>query len=274
MSRIKSRSVLILCLIALLLGAAYVALRLLAQPRLNNPESIVYDESGKRFLISNTGNGKILSLDNAGKYGVFLKQGLDKPRGLALLPCRLYVADNDKVRAIDLKTAQITATIPIPGAKLLNDIAADHTGLLYITDTAANKLFILDPATKKVSSAASPLLQAPNGIVYDYPRRQMFIVCFQPGSPVLAYNLDQQNFSVFRTTLYDNLDGITIDDLGRIYFSSWGEKSIIEIPQEQNRTLIWQSGIPSPADIYYNRLTNEILVPLFEKNEIRRFPVD
>ena len=46
------------------------------------------------------------------------------------------------------------------------------------------------------------------------------------------------------------------------------------IPQEQNRTLIWQSDLQSPADIYYHKPTNEILVPLMEKNQILRFKVD
>jgi len=70
------------------------------------------------------------------------------------------------------------------------------------------------------------------------------------------------------------LDGIAIDDLGRIYYSSWGEKCLFMIPQEQNRTLIWQSDLQSPADIYYHKPTNEILVPLMEKNQILRFKVD
>ncbi|MBW6513600.1 MAG: hypothetical protein K0B87_02460, partial [Candidatus Syntrophosphaera sp.] len=63
-------------------------------------------------------------------------------------------------------------------------------------------------------------------------------------------------------------------ELGRIYFVSWGEEAIFMIPQEQNRTLLWQENIPSPADIYYHQPTGEIIVPVFNKNEIRRFKVD
>lgn len=273
MPRSHKRVIILLAAIVLILAALFVLLRLLLPPALNNPESVAYDATGKRFLISNNGNGTILSLDGAGRYKRFLT-GLDSPRGLKVVGSKLYVADGTQIRAIDLKAPKLNPGIALPGAKRLNDIESDEKGLLYVTDTEANKLFILDPATKKSEALESPLLQAPNGLVYDYPRHQMLIVCYRAASPVLAFNVDKHEFGVFRETLYDNLDGIAIDDLGRIYFSSWGEKSVLRIPQEQNRTQIWQSAIDSPADIYYHQLTNEIIVPVFDKNEIRRFRVE
>jgi hypothetical protein len=118
------------------------------------------------------------------------------------------------------------------------------------------------------------LLKSPNGLVYDRPRNQMLIVCFSKGSPILALDLGTNDLSVFKETLYDNLDGIAIDDLGRIYISSWGENAIYMIPQEQNRFIQWKSAVNSPADIYYHQPTNELLVPLFEQNRIERFKVE
>ena len=46
------------------------------------------------------------------------------------------------------------------------------------------------------------------------------------------------------------------------------------IPQEQNRFLLWQEELQSPADIFFHTATNEIIVPLFEKNQIKRFELD
>ncbi len=269
----KSRLLAALVVAILVLVTAFLLIQLFRPAGLNRPESIAYDATAKRFLVSNTGNGSILSLNDAGKRKPFLK-GLNNPRGLKIFERRLYVADNDQIRVVDLDSGKLTGSIAVPGAVMLNDIECDREGLLYITDTRANRLFILDPATKKTRELKSGLLNAPNGIVYDYPRRQMLIVCLAKSSPVLSFDLVSQTFSVFKTTLYDDLDGIAIDDLGRIYFSSWGERAIFRIPQEQNRTLIWQSEIASPADIYYHQLTNEIIVPVMNRNEIRRFPAD
>lgn len=270
----KNRIIIILVLLVLLLLAILILGRIFRPASLDNPESIAYDGINKTLLISNTGNGKILSLDDKGKYHVFLSKGLKKPRGMKLIPPNLYVADNTTLHVIDVQKKEISFSIPIEGAKMLNDIEGDRNGKLYITDTAANRLFIVNPATKQVQSISSPLMTAPNGIVYDYPRPQMLIVCLSKSSPILTLELDTNDIKVFKQTLYDNLDGIAIDPLGRIYFSSWGESAIFQIPQEQNRFVQWKSGVVSPADIFYHQATNELIVPLFELNKIERFQLD
>jgi sugar lactone lactonase YvrE len=258
----------------LLAALGYVIFWMVNRNILNKPESIAYDTQGKRFLISNSGNGQILTLNEKGKYDVLIGKGLDNPRGLKLIYPFLYAADNKKIRVIDVPKARIVDSIPIAGSIMLNDIESDNNGLLYISDTQADKLFILDPATKKAEPISSALLKKPNGIVFDAPRSQMFIVSYTKGSSVLALDIRSRQVSVFMPSIYDNLDGIAIDDLGRIYFSSWGEKAIFMIPQEQNRTLLWQKDLVAPADIYYHKPTNEILVPLYDNNEIKRFKAE
>lgn len=270
----KNRIILILVLLVLLLLAILILGRLFRPARLDNPESITYDSINNSFLISNTGNGKILSLDDKGKYKVFFSKGLKKPRGIKLIPPNLYVADNTVLHVIDVQKKELSYSIPIEGAKMLNDIESDRNGKLYITDTGANRLFIVNPASKQVQSISSPLMTAPNGIIYDYPRPQMLIVCLSSSSPILSLDLNTNDITVFKQTLYDNLDGIAIDSLGRIYFSSWGEKAIFMVPQEQNRFIQWKTDVVSPADIYYHQPTNELIVPLFELNKIERFRLD
>lgn len=269
----KRRIILILIIAVLALATAFILLRHLFPASLNRPESIAWNDSTRTFMVSNVGSGQILSLDEEGHYSVFAK-GLEAPRGLRVVDELLYVTDNTRIVALDLASGDQKASIPIKGAIMLNDIEKDHLGRIYITDTKANCVHVFDPGTKLTTQLSSPLLKAPNGIVYDGPRRQMFIVGLTEESPILALNVNTQAFSVFQDTLYNKLDGIAIDELGRIYYSSWGEQCIFMIPQEQNRTEIWQAELQSPADIYYHQPGNEILVPLMEKNEIRRFKVD
>ncbi|NLA44524.1 MAG: hypothetical protein GX869_02605 [Candidatus Cloacimonetes bacterium] len=274
MVKSKKKTITIVIVAIVIMIAIYFIISVIQPPSLDNPESIAWDGTGSRFLISNTGNGKILYTTDFNQYEVLINEGLSSPRGIKFRTDTLYVADNTVIQIIDVKGAKIVESITIPGSKMLNDIECDKEGLLYCTDTGANKLFIVNPHTKEINSFISPLMTKPNGIVFDGPRRQMFIVCFKPASPILAFNIDTKTFSIFKETLYDNLDGIAIDDLGRIYYSSWGEKCIFMIPQEQNRTIIWQKDLKAPADIYYHLPTNEILVPLFEDNEIKRFKAD
>ncbi len=62
----------------------------------------------------------------------------------------------------------------------------------------------------------------------------MFVVCFTKHSPILSLNVVDKSVTIFKDTIYSDLDGIAIDDPGRIFFSSWQDDTIIEIPQEQN----------------------------------------
>ena len=75
-------------------------------------------------------------------------------------------------------------------------------------------------------------------------------------------------------TIYSELDGIAIDDLGRIYVSTWAQKMIFEIPQEQNRFIAKYKDLKGAADILYYHPNNELIVPLLTQNRIIRIPLD
>ncbi len=146
---------------------------------LNGPESITFDEVGKRFLISNTLGKNIVALNLNEQYTPFLDKGLEQPRGIIIYSEKLYVADKTAIKIIDLEKAAIIDTIKIPGAVMLNDIAFTKTGIIYVTDTAGNCVYVIDPVVDNIQKLTSPLLKKPNGIVYDMPRDQMFVVCFR-----------------------------------------------------------------------------------------------
>lgn len=243
-------------------------------PRLNKPESIAYDPIGNRFLISNTGSGSILAMDQDGKYHKFMHKAFTAPKGLFLKDDMLYVVDPTQIHVVDVSEASIIESYAIEGAVALNDLAITEQGLIYVSDGSANCVFIYDPSTRTQEKVISPLFKNPNGIVYDRPRWQMFVVNFSERSPILSLNVQDKSVSIFMDTVYSNLDGIAIDDLGRIYFSSWTEEMIIEIPQEQNRFIAELKDYKSAADIYYHLPTNELIVPLLRENRIERISLD
>ncbi len=102
----------------------------------------------------------------------------------------------------------------------------------------------------------------------------MFVVCFKEKSPILSISTLDNRISIFKDTIYDYLDGIAIDDLGRIYITSWGQDMIFEIPQEQNRYLPTFKGIKDAADIFYYLPANQLIVPLFSDNQIIRLQLE
>ena len=267
--------ILYLAIVLLILVAIIIVVVLISRKApLNGPESIAYDEVGKHFLVSNTLGKNIVSMSLNGQYAPFLKKGLQEPRGIIINSHKLYVADKAFIKVIDLEKAEIIDTINIPGAVMLNDLAFTKKGVIYTTDTAGNCVYVIDTLNNNIQKIVNPLLQKPNGIIYDMPRDQMFVVCFRDKSPILAISTLDNSVSIFMDSIYSDLDGIAIDDLGRIYISSWGQDMIFEIPQEQNRFLATFTDIKDAADIFYYLPNNELIVPLFNKNKIIRLKLE
>ena len=273
MNTTKRWVILILLTAVLLLLAAYLLLSHLRPALLNEPESIAFNAQSGCFLISNAGSGQILSQDDRGNLTVFAS-GLDSPRGIKAVDGSLWVADGNSLKALDLKTGSPQARVPVTGAIMLNDIESDTNGRLFVTHTKAHRIFVHDPAAGKTESLSSPLLKAPNGIVFDASGNRMLVVSFAQRSPLLSLDLATGTFSVLKTTSHDDLDGIVIDSQGWIYYSSWGGKAIYKLSPDGAEATLWRADLRSPAEIYYHQGSNEILVPLFEQNEIRRFPLD
>jgi len=242
--------------------------------RLNKPESVTYDPIGARFLISNVGSGSIVAMDNDGKLSAYMPGAFKSPKGIFLADGKLYVTEPTQIQVVDVANASIIDTYLIEGAAGLNDLALTEHGLLYITDTLGDCVYVYDPVTKTQEKIISPLLDKPNGIVYDRPRWQMFVVNNSARSPILSIDVRSKETSIFMDTIYSQLDGIAIDDLGRIYFSSWAESMIIEIPQEQNRFITNLKGYEGAADIYYHLPGNELIVPMLKQNRIERISLD
>src|SRR3954468_13226585 len=101
------------------------------------PESVKWDSIQDVYFVSNVngapnakdGNGYITRLGPAGMImdSAFIK-GLNAPKGMALVHDTLWVADIDQVRAFDARTGAPVATLTMPGAIFLNDIAAAPDG--------------------------------------------------------------------------------------------------------------------------------------------------
>ncbi len=80
-------------------------------------------------------DGKIIELEWA--------KGMNAPKGLALADGLLYTSDIDKLVAIDTRTGKIAARYAAAGAKFLNDVTADNSGRVYVSDSGTSAIWRL-----------------------------------------------------------------------------------------------------------------------------------
>lgn len=142
---------------------------------LEQPESALFDAAGQRVIVSNIvgnpgeadGNGYLSVLSMDGKLVTqHWTDGMDAPKGMAIAGGKLYVADITHVRVVDLQSGKLASTIDVPNAVFLNDMTADASGKVYVTDMLADTIYRIDGDRPElfIKDAA---LASPNGIFAD-----------------------------------------------------------------------------------------------------------
>ncbi|HKQ71628.1 MAG TPA: hypothetical protein VJT73_19930, partial [Polyangiaceae bacterium] len=250
------------------------------------PESVLYDEAGDRYLVSNI-NGSPGGVDNNGYIAELSPDGkvtnakliaggaknvkLDAPKGLGIAAGVLYVSDITKVRKFDLKTGAPKGDIAIPGATFLNDIAVGKDGRIYVADTAVagadlkptgnDAVYVIDKGKVK-ALAKSKDLGGPNGLAVT--DKGLLVNTFTSNE---VYRLDDKGVRQDITKLpAGGLDGLVA--VGEtLYVTSWqgaaifrgklGDKFEVVIPE-----------IKGAADIGFDSKRGRLLVPRFLDNTV------
>jgi hypothetical protein len=250
-----------------------------SQNLLNNPESVVYDKVFDRYLVSNCGDGQIVQIDNNGVQSYFNTQ-LTYTLGLHIAGDTLFVSSNDGpysgIVGFLLSSGEIIFHVEIPEKELLNDIASDNAGNLYITDCEANKIFKVDRSSMTYSILIGEGLGYPNGIIFDETNNRLLVLNgLLAGRPILAVSLDDLSMSVVVETGISAIDGLTVDDYGNYYFSSWTTDRVYRYdPLFTNPPEIIAGNFADPADIYYNLTDHLLAIPCFNGDTIIFLPYD
>lgn len=141
------------------------------------PESVNYNPAKDVLIVSNIngkpsakdGNGFLSLLTTDGKLlNLHWVDGLNAPKGAALVGNRLYVADIDRVVVVNVDRGSIVKRIPLPGAQFLNDVAADKHGTVYVSDTSSKNsaIYRLKDDRPEVW-LRSPTVRNPNGLAVE-----------------------------------------------------------------------------------------------------------
>ena len=262
---------------------------------LQNPESVRWDADQGIWFVSNV-NGNPSAKDNNGYISRLKPDGsvdslkfvsagrskvtLNGPKGMAIVGDTLWVADIDAVRGFNRKTGAPIASIPVPGAKFLNDITAGPDGL-YITDTgihigANGKMTHPGPdrvfkiAGRKVTTALTFKGQpAPNGITWDYTASRFVIV---PNGDTTIVSWAPGDSAPQRVaTAPTMMDGVEALGGGRYLVTSWADSSLNLVADGKVTRIA--AGIAAPADIGFDRAGGKVAVPQLTENTIELLDV-
>lgn len=253
---------------------------------LESPNSFVGDPAGKEYFISNINgepeardnNGFITKLNAEGKVidSKFIQGGvadvsLHAPKGMALVGSILYIADLDQLKGFDKTSGKLVVVVSIPTSAhthtpvSLTDVATAPSGMLYVSDQAANSIYRIDPsADHRVDLLIhDERLAGPAGIAI-HPRTNHLIAVSQQKGKILDITLDGQlteleSNGVF-TGRFQNLSGVDFDQWGNMYVSDITKGKIWRMTRD-HRFQVIAEYLPAPADIGIDRVNNLILVP-------------
>lgn len=139
------------------------------------PESVLHDTANNRLIVSNI-NGSPVEADGNGYLSLVSMDGkiitekwatgMDAPKGMAIAGDRLFVADINKLRIVDLKTGKLLEAISLEDSKFLNDVAASPAGDVYFTDMMTNTIYVYRGGKAEVW-LKDDILNTPNGVFVD-----------------------------------------------------------------------------------------------------------
>jgi sugar lactone lactonase YvrE len=258
------------------------------------PESVRYDSAGDVFYVSNI-NGSPVAKDDNGFISRMKPDGtidsleliaggrggvtLNAPNGLALVGDTLWVADIDAVRAFNVRTGAVVATVDLTPfhAVFLNDVCVGGDGAIYVTDSGmkpsgdgmthvagADRIFRIDAAHHATIALASDSLHWPNGITWDPSGKRFIVVPYDKVPQILAWKpgAPQPVIIGYGSGQYD---GVEILGDRRLVVTSWAD-STLSIRDGNVRTAIRE--LPSPADIGIDTRRMHVAVPLLTKDRV------
>ena len=240
---------------------------------LNNPESVVYDAPRCRYLVSNWADGNIIAIDSTGAQTPFNTE-MDQAAGLHIVGDVIYAASSEGsltgIIGFDLETGLKVSEVDIIEKILLNDITSDGSEYLYTTDCEADVIFRVKLSDMSYSVLVDTGLGYPNGIFHDSALNRLLVLnCTLVGRPLLAIDLVTNDISVVAETGLNSIDGLSVDENGFTYFSSWMTDKVYRYDTLfSNPPEVVSEGHNNPADIFVNTIDGILAVPNYSGNSV------
>jgi hypothetical protein len=256
----------------------------------SSPESVLYDSAADTYLVSNI-NGSSFAKDDNGFITRLAPDGqvvalkwiaggargvtLNGPKGMGIKGDTLFVADIDAVRLFDRRSGAPLASVAIPGATFLNDIAIGPDGTVYLTDTGiqpagngsarsgVDALWRLGPGHRPAVIARGSDLGGPNGIIADTGGVTMVTL---GSGQVFHFDRDGKRSELPRPP-QGALDGVVELPDHSLLISSWEANAVYRL-SSAGQYSIAVAGATSPADIGWDPTRHRLLIPLLTLNQV------
>lgn len=234
-------------------------------------ESVIYDQANNVLYVANIngapdgkdGNGFISKVNLDGQVTELnWVKGMDAPKGMGIANGKLFVTDIDRIHEIDIASSKITKTHKAEGAMFLNDVATDDAGKVYVSDTGAGVVYLIENG--KLSKWLENI-QSPNGLLVD--NNQLFVLGFE-SKALSSVDLTSKQVSL-KVDSIDNGDGLEPVGDGGYLASSWNGMVHYVSPEWKSTTLLNTTAQQiNAADIEYIADQKLLLVPAFFKNKV------
>jgi DNA-binding beta-propeller fold protein YncE len=233
---------------------------------LQNPESVLYDSITNSLYVSSMNAGTIVRIGSDGK--VIMKDwvtGLTSNKGSALFGGFLFVAETAAVAVIDVSKAAVIKRIPVDGAIMLNDLAVDLKGIIYVTDTRAGKVYRIEGDTPVVYLENMP---GANGLLTVHA--DLYLLT---SASLLKVNT-QKEITKIADSFEPGLDGIVMpaenefivsNYKGMLYYVKADGTKLVLLDTRANQIMA--------NDISYNSKTKTLFVPSFNTNRVIAYKV-
>jgi sugar lactone lactonase YvrE len=214
------------CIVANVLSVSSISAQ-----ELSSPESIVWDDITKRYLVSNAGDGLLRAVDQDGAsslYGLEAKAS----HGLLVKGNRLYACYRASIRSYDLRTEALVDVYSISGAKFLNGICADDRDHLYITDFTTKAIYRVSLDSDGDMQSATTwksLDRIPNGIAFDPDKDEIVTLTWGNDAEIFCIDRATARIKMRETSGYANLEAILVEN-GNYYVSAWSPAAILSFP--------------------------------------------
>ena len=228
---------------------------------LRSPESVLYDSKSNSIYVSSTGSGSIVRL---GVDGKIIKSdwviGLRSNMGSALFNGMLYTTEPSGLVVVDVEKASVVKHIPIEGAVMLNDVAADAKGIIYVSDTRGGKVYRVegDKATVYLEN-----LPGANGLLPV--NTDLYVVTSNSVQKVNA----NKEITKIADGFENGLDGIVMVAENEFVISNYrGILYYLKADGTKQQLLDTRANRLMANDISYDGKTKTLYVPSYGTNRI------
>lgn len=254
------------------------------------PETVLFDQQQGVFFVSNIagqpnekdGVGFISKVSSDGEMiEPEWVSGLDAPKGMALYGDTLYVADVDRLVAVDTANGEITGTWPAEEAQFLNDVAVDESGRVFVSDMFTDRIYVLENDAVTVFVEGPDLLH-PNGLHVDdgklvvsgWGENIQNDFTTQILGRVVTIDLESKEVSeVGSGAPIGNLDGLEQDERGNWLATDWMAGALFRIDSDGSATQLLDLNQGS-ANFEFLPSDNTVVIPMMMDGKIAAYRLE